>query len=188
MPLEDILQEVEKRKEEEIERISREYKARIDSVNSEVEQELKDLEAFYAKKIDDDSRTLKERETQLAHMEAKGLAREKVSKLMQDALGRAEFFIRNISDTKEYKEILKKMVNLSVSTLGADCIIHARKEDHSLVKGAGSVKLAGDSINSAGIVAESADGNRELDLTIDTILGDIREKVSLELIKHLGEE
>ncbi len=188
MPLEDILQEVEKRKKEEIERISREYSSRIESVNSEIDQELQDLESFYAKKIEDDTRAMKEREIQLAQMEAKGLSREKVSKLMQNALGRADFFLRNIADTGEYKSILGKMANLSIRTLGKDCTIMCRKEDEPILKGIGNLKLSGNHIKSPGIVAESSDGKMELDLTIETVLEDIRESISLEILKHLGEE
>ncbi len=188
MPLEDILQEVEKRKEEEIKRISDEYKSRIDSVNAGVEKELRDLESKYAKKTEDDSRSMRDREIELAHMEAKSLAREKVSQLMQSALGRADFFLMNVAETKEYRSVLEKMVSLSNSTLGKDCIIHCRKEDQSLLKEICKNKLSNHNTKRPGIVAESSDGSKELDLTMGTILEDLRERISLELIKHLGEE
>lgn len=188
MPLEEILQEVEKRKEQEIKRISEEYKSKIDSVNSDLEHELNNLESHYEKKTEDDSRALRDRELELARMEAKNLAREKVSQLMQNAFERADFFLRNISDTKEYSGILKKMVSLSTEILGGDCVIRARKEDVSFLQDMNTIKIAKGHIKEPGIIAESSDGSRELNLTIGTIMDDLREKISLELIKHLGEE
>ncbi len=188
MPLEDILQEVEKRKDQEIKKISDEYKSRIDSVNSEVEKELLRLEADYAKKTEDDSRALRERELELAKMEAKGLEREKISQLMNNALQRADFFLKNIAETKQYSQILKKMVNLSMEVLGEGCVIRARKEDLSFLQDMNRIRIAKTHIREPGIIAESSDGSRELDLTISTIMEDLKEKISLELVKYLGED
>lgn len=188
MPLEDILQEVEKRKEQEIKSISEEYKSKIDSVNSDLQKEIGHIESYYSKKTEDDTRALRDRELELARMEAKNLAREKVSKLMNKAFERADFFLRNISETKEYSRILKKMISLSTETLGADCVIHARKEDISFLQDMNKIKIAKANISVPGIIAESSDGSKELNLTISTIMEDLKEKISLELIKHLGEE
>ena len=188
MPLEDILQEVEKRKDQEIKKISEEYETKIGSVNSEVEEELQRLEAYYSRKLEEDSRALREREVELAKMEAKGLEREKISQLMNNALQRADFFLRNIADTREYSQILRKMVNLSMEILGENCIVHARKADLSFLQDMNRIRIAKDHIKEPGIIAESSDGNRELDLTIGTVMDDLREKISLEFVKHLGED
>lgn len=188
MPLEDILQEVEKRKEQEIRKISDEYKSKIDSANSEVENQLRKLEAKYAKKTEDDSRGLRERELELAKMEAKGLEREKVSQLMNNALQRADFFMKNIAETEQYKAILKKMVNLSLEVLGPNCIVSARKEDLSFLQDMNRIRIAKTYIKEPGIIVESSDGSRELDLRINTIMEDLKERISLELVKHLGED
>lgn len=188
MPLEDILQDVEKRKEQEIKRISEDYQSRIDSVSSQIEEEIANLESYYRKKMEDDSRALREREIKLAEMESKGISREKISQLMQSAFERADFFMRNIADTKEYPKLLLKMVSLGSSVLGEDCIIHARKEDLSFLQDLNRIRIAKEGLKVPGIIATSSDSARELDLTIGTILEDIRDMVSLELIKHLGEE
>lgn len=188
MPLKDILQEVEKRKENEISKISQEYKEKLDSISSRKDNEIKELESRYKARTEDDIKALTERETLLAEMEAKSLERDRVSEVLDKALEKAGFFVSNIADSGEYHKILTKMVNLATETLGDDCVVYARKKDLSFLQDMNRIKVAKKNISEPGIIAESADGSRELDLTVSTILEGLRERLSLELMEHLGEE
>ncbi|EQD34950.1 V-type ATP synthase subunit E [mine drainage metagenome] len=81
------------------------------------------------------------------------------------------------------------MVKSAKDLLGKDCKIFASSDDmESLGDTKGVHKMQKSTRFTGGIFAVSADGKKELDLTMDTIMSSIRENLIAETLQRIGGE
>lgn len=188
MSLENIIKEVDSRKQREIEKIRAEYEARRKSIQSQTEKEISSILAQFQTKTEEDSKTLEKREIDAANMDVRRLLMNKKNTLIEESLEKSTYFLRNLRNNKDYGKILKTMVNLSKGLLGKDCIAKVNPEDKGFVEDVTGVKIKTEKIDPyGGVVAISADGTREVNLTISSIIDDLREQISIELYEKIGE-
>lgn len=187
MSLEDILKDIELRGKQELQQLTLYYEKKLKDLEAKQSAALKEQSDKINKAVEEERRTTERTIVSSAEMEALNVVRTREGALIDEAMGKAEIYLRNMRERKEYPDILGKMVEIAQRTLGRDCRIIASSEDAALLKANGSTILKKEVDTYGGIKAESSDGSRELDLTVSAILSEIREKLIAQFYEHLGE-
>lgn len=106
-----------------------------------------------------------------AKLQARKLVYEARERQMNDSLTQTKTLLAEFTRSDEYPKIVKRMVGYAADRLGKPTKVLGRAEDAALLK-----KVAGPGFDPTpqsilgGIVAESADGSRRLNLSLDELL------------------
>lgn len=188
MTLEDILRDIELRGESELNSLSEYYEQKITELKRKQELQVRDLEEKYQKLTDEEKRSVERTIISSAEMESLKIIRSKESELLQEALGKAMIYVKELRNSPRYSEILKKMVRVAVSTLGKNCIVIVSRQDSDLIKSLPDIKIKTADVDQyGGIIATSQDGSMEIDLTLSSIIRDIQDRIVSRISDHLGE-
>jgi vacuolar-type H+-ATPase subunit E/Vma4 len=189
MTLEEILKDVELRGKDESEKIIEYYEEQFNQLKKKHEQQIKALTEEYAKKFEDEKRTVERSIISSAEMEGFKVIRTKKSDLIDDAVGRAEMYLLNLVNKKnEYSKILNKMVEIATKTLGQDCVISISKKDYALIKNRTKLHFTHPKEDiGGGIIARSKDGSMELDLSFRSVFANIVDSISSRVSEHIGD-
>lgn len=187
MSLEEILKDIELRGEKELKELTEYYEQKLSDLKAKQDGALRHQEEKINKASEEERRTAERTIISSAEMQALNTVRGRESELVSEATGKADLYLKSIRSRKEYPEILSRMVEIAHRTLGDDCTIFATKEDAQAI-GKSKSKVVEKSVDpNGGIIAESSDGSKELDLTITAVLSEIREKIVSQLYEYLGE-
>ncbi len=187
MSLEEILKDIELRGENELKELTEYYEKKLRDLQARQDAALKHQAEKINKSSEDERRTAERTIISSAEMQALNTVRGRESELVNEAAGKAELYLKNIRNRKEYPEVLSRMVEIAHGTLGEDCTIYASKDDVQAIS-RGKSKIVEKAVDpNGGIIAESSDGSRELDLTISAVLSEVREKIVSQLYEYLGE-
>ncbi len=187
MSLEEILKDIELRGKQELDELRLYYGKKLEDLQARQERTLNAQTEKIRKSTDEEKRTAERTIISSAEMEALNILRSREGSLVEEAAAKAELYLKNMRDRKDYPEILAKMVEISKKTLGTDCRIIASKEDSSKISAGGGKIFVKEVDPYGGIKAESADGTRELDLTVKAIVSELRERIVSQFYQHLGE-
>jgi vacuolar-type H+-ATPase subunit E/Vma4 len=103
---------------------------------------------------------------------------------MMESIGQTRAILSGFANSPEYAKVVKRMVTYASDRLGKPTKVMGRAEDAALLK-----KLAGPSFDPTpqpilgGVIAESADGSRRLNLSFDELLR-LREDKVRDLLAH----
>lgn len=185
MSLENIIREIDNRKNEVINKIIDEYTKKINAVQLQKEKKISVIKGLYSKKKTEDGFLIEKREIDAAEFEAKKIVRDRVAELIDINVDKAVIILENLKNTEEYKDILNKMIQSSKKLLENGCTIRINPDDADLITD-NSVKIVKDNVDKyGGIIAESED--KEVDLTISSIIKNLRERIAMELSNIVGE-
>ncbi|MGC8497019.1 MAG: hypothetical protein ACP5NL_03345 [Thermoplasmata archaeon] len=185
MSLENIIQEIENRKTVEINKIMDEYTKKINDVKVQKEKKINELKDLYAKKKTEEALLIEKRELDAAEFEAKKIVRDKVAELINVNVNKGVSILENLRNTEEYREILNKMIQVSKKLLGPNFTVKVNSADANRITD-NTVTIVKDNIDKyGGIIAESED--KEVDLTISSIIRNLRERLAMELSNIVGE-
>lgn len=187
MSLEEILKDIELRGKQELQELTLYYEKKLNDLQAKQDETVKNQEEKIRKASEEERRTAERTITSSAEMEALNTVRGREAELIHEAAGKADLYLKNIKSRKEYPEVLAKMVDIAHKTLGEDCTIFASKDDVAVIRKGNSKVVEKDVDPYGGIIAESSDGSRELDLTISAVLTEIKEKLVSQLYEYLGE-
>jgi V/A-type H+-transporting ATPase subunit E len=179
MSLENIIQEIDNRKKEEINKIIDEYTKKTNALQLQKEKKINEIKELYQKKKTEDGLLIEKREIDTAEFEGKKTVRDRVAELIDINVNKSVTILEDLKNTEEYREILNKMVQSSKKLLGNDCTIRVNPDDAHLILD-NSVKIVENNVDKyGGIIAESED--KEVDLTISSIIKNLRERIAMEL-------
>ena len=187
MSLEEILKDIELRGKQELDELLLYYGKKIEDLHAKQERSLNAQSEKIRKSTEEEKRTAERTIISSAEMEALNILRSREGSLVDEAAAKAELYLKNMRDRKDYPEILSKMVDISRRTLGKDCRIIASKEDTPKISADGGKIIVKEVDPYGGLKAESADGTRELDLTVSAIVSELRERIVSQFYQHLGE-
>ena len=187
MSLEEILKDIELRGKQELDELRLYYEKKIADIQAKQERTLTSQNEKIRKSTEEEKRTAERTIVSSAEMEALNILRSREGSLVEEAVSKAELYLKNMRDRKDYPDILAKMVEISRETLGKDCRIIASKEDSSRISAEGSKVVVKEVDPFGGIKAETADGTRELDLTVAAIVSELRERIISQFYQHIGE-
>lgn len=121
-------------------------------------------------------------------MEALKIVRSRESSLIEEAMGKATIYLKELRNSKDYKEIMAKMVDAARRSLGKKFTIRVSARDSSLIPQSKDLVIREEEVDPyGGIIAESSDGSMQIDLTLTSIMQDIKEKLISRISEHLGE-
>jgi V/A-type H+-transporting ATPase subunit E len=119
-----------------------------------------------------------------AKLQARKLVYEAKERQMNDSIAGTRAILAEFTKSDEYPKLLKRMATVASDRLGKPTKVMGRTEDAALLK-----KVAGPSFDPApqailgGLVAESSDGSRRLNLSFDELLR-LREDKVRDLLAH----
>lgn len=168
MSRESFLQEIESRKKQELHALDLRLAGEKSGLEAKKENTISEIQRYY----ENEARIKSEREAakivEAARLQAKKVMFEAINKHLDSALNIIKDDLHRYSSSEEYKVTLRKMISYAKKNLGHDIKVICRKEDMSFLAEEVSVV---DSIQTiGGVVAQSEDGNKELDLTFEELL------------------
>jgi len=183
--LDTFIQEIEKRKENEINLLERTLAEKKAEITRTKETNVKQLQEHYR----EESRVKSSKEAakivEAAKLKAKKILFEAINANMDSTFDIIKKEMKNYVQNPEYKSLLKKMINYAKNTLGSDIIIHCRSDDNSLIKEL-NIPISGSSINTlGGILAENKEGTRQLDLTFEELLRTKEDDITSFLLERM---
>ncbi len=188
MALEEIINEIQKKKDMDLDNLSRKFQDDQMRLRLDADRRIKKLMEDYEKKIANEMSMLERKEISEAELDSRTTVRRKYNELMESGLSKALFYLEDFQKWKNYPEILESMVSMAKKKLGSGCTVKVSKTDlPKLSEHKGISIVASDEILKGGLKAVSRDGFMELDLTTDTIMADLREKLSVRILESVGE-
>ena len=170
MAAETLLREVEDKRKKALDSLDAEYAAKIDDVKKRAEQEKQRIQETAKRQAQELSQREKIRIDGAAKLQAKKMIFDATEKMLESNLGALKQTLAEWASSKEYQDLLPKMVKYASKRLGGEIRVICRQADAVALKKAG-VEIASSNLNAiAGFKAERKDGTLELDLTFDEIL------------------
>jgi vacuolar-type H+-ATPase subunit E/Vma4 len=171
MPLERLVEEIRSRAQQDLEREQTRIEAEKSKILAERDRRIAELE--------DEGGRLAAQESQREHAQRVAAAKLQARKMTYEAqerqlTGSLQLVRRLLSDftrSPEYPQVLKRMCAVATEQLGKQAKVSGRAEDAAVLK-----SIAGKNFNDApapilgGLVAETTDGSRRLNLTFDELL------------------
>ncbi|CAC11150.1 ATP synthase (subunit E) related protein [Thermoplasma acidophilum] len=179
MSLEEVLKDIERDKEEKKKEIADAASRETAKIEKEREEKIQILQREYENRMREEGSRLYNSIIDKANVEARNIVRMRVQEILDQYGAKADELIKNLAKTKEYDDVLKKMIEVSRKALGPDCIVKVNTADKGRISD-GNIKFE-DIDPYGGVLATSRDGKIELDLRISSIRRDILERFKVRL-------
>jgi V/A-type H+/Na+-transporting ATPase subunit E len=171
MSLESLVDEIRRRGEADLAAVTVARDAELAKIAADRDRRLEELrtESFRATEAE----VARERAQRLAaaKLQARKLLYEAREKRLTSAVGETRTLLSEYTRSAQYPAVLKRMVGVANDALGKQLRISGRSEDAALLQ-----KAAGKSFDPTprpivgGLVAETPDGSRRLNLSFDELL------------------
>lgn len=185
MPRLDIfIQEIEKRKEDEISLLESTLAEKKAEIKRTKETTIKELQERYRWDAEVKSQKEYARIVEAAKLKAKKILFEAINANMDSTFDIIKQEMKVYVQKPEYKDLLKNMITYAKNALGPDIILHCRDEDKSVIKEM-NIPIGSSINNLGGILAENKEGTKELDLTFEELLRTKEDDVKSFLIERM---
>ncbi len=182
MSLESLVDEIRRRGEAELAGIQGEKTRETGRIASERDQRIAALRSATQRATEAEVARERAQRLAAAKLASRKLLYEAREQRMERALEETQKLLSDFTRNPTYPAVLKRMVGAATDTLGKSVRISGRAEDASqLQKAAGKAFDPTPRSILGGVVAETADGNRRLNLSFDELLR-LREDKVRELL------
>ncbi len=171
MSLESLVDELRARGEAELKASAAQRDAELAKIASERDAKVAQLRADAAKATAAEAARDRAQRIAAAHLAARRLLYEAREERLDAGFDATRQLLAALTEQPEYANVLRRQVAAATSRLGKSVRVFGRAEDASLL-----ARLAGKSFDPAprailgGLVAETPDGRRRLDLSFDELL------------------
>jgi len=171
MSLESLVEEIRRRGEADLAALTATRDAEAAKILSERDRQVAELKAESARATDAEIAHERAQNLAAAKLQARKQLYEAREKRLVGALGETQNLLSEYTRSPQYPAVLKRMMTAATDTLGKQVRILGRGEDAALL-----AKLAGKSFDPnpqpilGGLVAETPDGSRRLNLSFDELL------------------
>ncbi len=171
MSLESLVEEIRARGDHELAAVARQGATELATVASERESRVSAIRSDSVKATDADVARERAQRIAAAHLAARRALYEAREERLDRGLAETRVLFVDLTGTPEYAAILRRMIASATDRLGRGVRISGRSEDAALLG-----RLAGKSFDPTlraivgGIVAETDDGRRRLELSFDELL------------------
>jgi vacuolar-type H+-ATPase subunit E/Vma4 len=167
---ESLLREVEDKRKKTLEQLASEYAQKIAEVKDRATAERQRI-LENAKRIAlEQSQREKIRIDGAAKLQAKKLVFDATEKMLENNLSALRQAFAEWAGSKQYQELLPKMIKYASKRLGGEIRVVCRADDESALKRWGADIESANLKSIGGFKAEKKDGTLELDLTFEEIL------------------
>lgn len=177
MAAETLLREVEDKRKKTLDQLEAEYKAKRDEVLKKAEEQKAYI--LQSAKNQADAQVQRERTRIIgaAKLQAKKLGFDATEKMLENNIAALKQALADYVNSKDYPEVISKMLVYASKQLGADMKVRCRQADAPLFKKLGAKVASSDLSTIGGFIAENKDDSLELDLTFEEILRNREEDV-----------
>ena len=171
MSLESLVDEIRRRGEADLAAVTAGRDAELAKIAADRDRRLEELRTESARATDVEVARERAQRLAAAKLQARRLLYEAREKRLTSAVGETRALLTDYTRSAQYPAVLKRMVTVANDTLGKQLRISGRPEDAALLQ-----KAAGKSFDPTprpivgGLVAETPDGSRRLNLSFDELL------------------
>ncbi|MCL5430290.1 MAG: V-type ATP synthase subunit E [Candidatus Marsarchaeota archaeon] len=185
MGLEEIVNGINKDTQEKIEAMMKDANAKADRIIEEAKREAEVHKKEMDEKAKHDAQMLDARERSRANIESRHIYDNAVNSKMQEILYIIRSYLSEYVKTADYGKLLNKLESDAEAQLGSDCTVFVMKRDMPILKGAkAKIKAIGEKNSMVGgLEAESADGTRSVDYSLEHLFEDLKQELSAEILK-----
>lgn len=186
MPLDNVLQEITKKGEEEVKKIEIETKKEVEKILAEAKAEAELILRKAREEAEKQGEALRKQEISSLNLELKRMMLAKQKEITEEVFKKLRQKIGSM-DQKTKEEVLKFLIEKNAKN---GMLIYVRKEDEGIVKEIIknlklNLKIAGNISGLGGIVLEEPSGEVRINLTFDELLSQLYEKKLAEVAKVL---
>ena len=171
MALEDLVEEIRRRGEAEIEKIRSSRSTDEARLRKEREAKLAEIRTQTAKLAEIEAARERAQRLAAAKLKSRKLLYEAREQRLENAVTETRRLLEEFTESREYEAVLRQMVDAAGRSLGKQLRVSGRAQDASRL-----AKVAGRAFDPTpqpilgGIVAETNDGSRRLNLSFDELL------------------
>jgi vacuolar-type H+-ATPase subunit E/Vma4 len=182
MSLESLVEEIRHRAEAELAETIEKQKAEAVRIVTERERRVAEIRTGAARATEIEIARERAQRIAAAKLQARKMLYEAREKRLEEGLQETRALLADFTSTPAYSAVLKRMVAVANDSLGRQIRISGRAEDAALL-----TKVAGRSFDSTaqpivgGLIAETTDHSRRLNLSFDELLR-LREDQVRELL------
>jgi vacuolar-type H+-ATPase subunit E/Vma4 len=186
MSLERLVEEVRRRSESELEAERASFAEEARKILAKRDDELKGIAQEAERSLALETARIQTTETARAKVEGRKLVFEARQRAAERSLQDARRRLGDFTGSPEYAALLKRLYRYALQRLGKPVRVFGRPEDAAVLKTlAGKGYSAGPVAIAGGVIAESSDGSRRLDLSFGELLRR-REDDLLDLARTAG--
>jgi len=171
MSLESLVDEIRRRGEAELAALTARRDEEVAKVAADRDRRLGELRTESARLTEAEVARERAQRLAAAKLQARKLLYEAREKRLTSALAETRSLLQEYTRSAEYPAVLKRMMVVATDSLGKQLRVSGRAEDAPLL-----AKVAGKSFDPSpqsivgGLVAETPDGSRRLNLSFDELL------------------
>ncbi len=171
MALEDLVEEIRRRGEEEIAKIRASRSDDEARLLKEREQKLTEIRTQSARAAETEAAREKAQRLAAAKLKSRKLLYEARERRLENGVTETRRLLQEFTGSRDYEAVLRQMLDTASRALGKQLRVSGRAEDASRL-----AKVAGKAFDPTpqpilgGIVAETTDGMRRLNLSFDELL------------------
>jgi vacuolar-type H+-ATPase subunit E/Vma4 len=171
MSLERLVEEIRARAERELQEESDRAAAQERTIAEDRDRRIAQLKSDGQRQTELDAQRERAQKLANAKLTARKVAYEAREKQTTDRLNQVRATLSAYADSDEYPQVLKRMYALAVDRLGKQVKVSGRAADASLLK-----SVAGKTFDDkpapilGGLIAQTTDGSRRLNLSFDELL------------------
>ncbi len=177
MAAETLLREVEEKRKKALGALDADFSTKSGEIQSRAQDEKLRIQENAKRLAQELSQRERIRIDGASKLQAKKLIFDATEKMLENNLATLSQALVDYAGSKEYQDLLPKMIRYASKRLGGEINVICRQADAAALKKAG-VEVASSNLNSiGGFKAEKKDGTLELDLTFEEILRGREEEV-----------
>ncbi len=171
MPLETLVEEIRAHGESELHAIAERRDAELATISTERDRAVGALREASARTLEAEAARERAQRLAAAHLEARRSLYEAREALLDDGFAATREALRRFAQGSDYPGVLRRMIASATDRLGRSVRLSGRAEDASVL-----ARLAGKAFDDTarpilgGVIAETPDGRRRLDLSFDELL------------------
>jgi V/A-type H+-transporting ATPase subunit E len=171
MSLERLVEEIRTRAERELEEEANRARLEEAEIATERDQKLQRLRDEGRRSVETEAARERTQRLASAKVQARKLVHEARERKTNEFLGEARQALADYTESAEYPQVLKRMYAVATERLGKSIRVMGRAEDASALK-----SVAGKAFDETpvpivgGLIAETTDGSRRLNLSFDELL------------------
>ena len=171
MSLEDLIDEIRRRGEADLAKVAAERDEAAQQIAAERDHRLEEIRAESARTIAVEVNQERTQRLAAAKLQSRKMVYEAREARLTQAIGETRTLLQEFTRSSEYSRVLRRMIDEATQTLGPTVRVSGRAEDAALLQ-----KVAGKSFDPrpqrilGGLIAETPDGSRRLNLSFDELL------------------
>jgi V/A-type H+/Na+-transporting ATPase subunit E len=171
MSLENLVEEIRRGAEAELRTEQQRLSTETARIGADRDARVEEIRATSQRTAEGESQRERAQRIAAARLAARKLAYEAKERQMADALAQSKALLKAYTADPEYPQALKRMVAFATDQLGKAIKVYGRAEDAAALKTAAGKTFDDRTVPIlGGLIAETPDGNRRLNLSFDELL------------------